>query len=288
MTAINVQGLSKRMRDFALDQVSFSVPKGYITGLIGPNGAGKSTLIKIFMGMVAPDEGSITIQGQTAGAAGTGYKENIGYVSDESIYYDCMSLGEMKNVFKSFYPRWDERQFKEYMDRFELPVKKKIKDCSKGMKTKFALALALSHHPDLLIMDEPTAGLDPVFRRELLDLLAEFIQDEQRTVLFSTHLTTDLDKVADYITFIHRGKLVFSETKDEILERHLIVKGSKELLDGDIREEFVGLRESDFGFEGLAADGSRLRSIFGSSALYHQPTLEDIMYYTAKGGKARV
>lgn len=286
MTAIEVQGLSKQMSGFALEQVSFSVPRGYITGLIGPNGAGKSTLIKMLMGMVAPDQGSITIHGERAGIAGAAYRANIGYVSDENIYYDCLSLGQMKEIFKSFYPRWDERQFKEYLDRFELPVKKKIKDCSKGMKTKFALALALSHHPDLLIMDEPTAGLDPVFRRELLDLLAEFIQDEKRTVLFSTHLTTDLDKVADYITFIHRGKLVFSETKDEILERHLIVKGSKELLDADTRKEFIGLRETDFGFEGLTADGSRLQSIFGSSTLYHQPTLEDIMYYTAKGGKA--
>lgn len=286
MTAIDVQGLSKRMNGFALEQVSFSVPKGYITGLIGPNGAGKSTLIKILMGMVTPDQGSITIHGQRAGIAGAAYKANIGYVSDENIYYDTLTLGEMKEIFKSFYPRWDEGQFKEYLDRFELPVKKKIKDCSKGMKTKFALALALSHHPDLLIMDEPTAGLDPIFRRELLELLAEFIQDEKRTVLFSTHLTTDLDKVADFITFIHRGKLVFSQTKEEILERHLIVKGSKELLDSDTRKEFVGLRETDFGFEGLAADGSRLQSIFGSSALYHQPTLEDIMYYTAKGGKA--
>lgn len=286
MTAIDVRGLCKTMSGFALEQVSFSVPRGYITGLIGPNGAGKSTLIKMLMGMVVPDQGSITIHGERAGTAGAAYRANIGYVSDENIYYDCLSLGQMKEIFKSFYPRWDEEQFKEYLDRFELPVKKKIKDCSKGMKTKFALALALSHHPDLLIMDEPTAGLDPVFRRELLDLLAEFIQDERRTVLFSTHLTTDLDKVADYITFIHRGRLVFSETKDEVLERHLMVKGSKELLDADTRKEFIGLRETDYGFEGLAADGSRLQSIFGSSALYHQPTLEDIMYYTAKGGKA--
>lgn len=286
MTAIDVRGLSKTMSGFTLEQVSFSVPRGYITGLIGPNGAGKSTLIKMLMGMVVPDQGSISIHGEPAGIAGAAYKANIGYVSDENIYYDTLTLGKMKEIFKSFYPRWDEGLFKEYLDRFELPVKKKIKDCSKGMKTKFALALALSHHPDLLIMDEPTAGLDPVFRRELLELLAEFIQDERRTVLFSTHLTTDLDKVADYITFIHRGRLVFSETKDEVLERHLIVKGSKELLDADTRKEFIGLRETDYGFEGLAADGSRLQSIFGSSALYHQPTLEDIMYYTAKGGKA--
>lgn len=288
MTAIKIRELSKRVEGFSMDKVSFAVPKGYISGLIGPNGAGKSTLIKMVMGMAVPDQGSITIHGKRAGIGGAEYRQEIGYVSDENIYYETLTLEQMKEIYRPFYPRWDEQQFREYLDRFELSSKKKIKDCSKGMKTKYALALALSHHPSLLIMDEPTAGLDPVFRRELLDLLSEFIQDENRTVLFSTHLTTDLDKVADYITFIHRGRLVFSETKDEVLERYLIVKGSKELLDSDTRKEFVGLRETDFGFEGLAGDSNRVKSMFGSRALYHQPALEDIMYFTAKGGMQRV
>lgn len=288
MTAIEVREISKRVEGFSLDKVSFAVPKGYISGLIGPNGAGKSTLIKMVMGMVVPDQGNITIHGKRAGIEGAEYRQEIGYVSDENIYYETLTLEQMKEIYRPFYPRWDEQQFREYLDRFELSSKKKIKDCSKGMKTKYALALALSHHPSLLIMDEPTAGLDPVFRRELLDLLAEFIQDENRTVLFSTHLTTDLDKVADYITFIHRGRLVFSETKDEVLERYLIVKGSKELLDSDTRKEFVGLRETDFGFEGLAGDSNRIKAMFGSRALYHQPALEDIMYFTAKGGMQSV
>ncbi|MNP44459.1 Energy-coupling factor transporter ATP-binding protein EcfA2 [compost metagenome] len=137
-------------------------------------------------------------------------------------------------------------------------------------------------------MDEPTAGLDPVFRRELLELLADYILDERNTILFSTHLTTDLDRVADYVTFVNRGQLVFSEAKDEVLDRYLIVKGGRELLDGDIRKEFVGLRETGVGFEGLSRDRNRVVSLFGNDVMYQTPTLEEIMYYTAKGGKKHV
>ncbi|MNI48649.1 ABC transporter ATP-binding protein YtrB [compost metagenome] len=194
----------------------------------------------------------------------------------------------MKKIVAPFYSNWDEDLFIKYMDIFELPSRKKIKECSKGMKTKFSIALALSHHPKLLIMDEPTAGLDPVFRRELLELLADYILDEQNTILFSTHLTTDLDRVADYITFVNRGQIVFSEAKDDVLDRYLMVKGGREMIDGDIRKEFVGLRETEVGFEGLSKDRERIVSLFGNDVMYQTPTLEEIMYYTAKGGKKHV
>ncbi|MCK8488474.1 ABC transporter ATP-binding protein [Paenibacillus sp. MBLB2552] len=284
MNAVEVEELVKHYGSFALSGLSFTVPKGYITGLIGPNGAGKSTVIKAIMGMVLPEEGRITVLGNAVTGKEGSYKQQIGYISDESIYYEYLSMEQMKRIVAPFYDRWDEALFTKYMELFELPKRKKIKDCSKGMKMKFAIAMALAHHPKLLIMDEPTAGLDPVFRRELLDLLAEYILDENNTILFSTHLTTDLDRVADYVTFLNRGELVFSDSKDEVLERYVIVKGSRELLDPDVRRELVGVRETAVGFEALAKDQERAQALFGANALFERPTLEEIMYYTAKGG----
>ncbi|MGG6311243.1 ABC transporter ATP-binding protein [Paenibacillus macerans] len=286
MNALEVEGLVKHYGHFSLSKLSFAVPKGYITGLIGPNGAGKSTVIKAIMGMVLPEEGRITVLGKSVAGNDGNYKQQIGYISDENIFYEYLTMEQMKRVVAPFYERWDETLFTKYMELFELPKRKKIKDCSKGMKMKFAIALALSHHPSLLIMDEPTAGLDPVFRRELLDLLADYILDENNTILFSTHLTTDLDRVADYVTFLNRGELVFADSKDEVLERYVIVKGSGELLDADVRRELIGIRETAVGFEALAKDREQALSLFGVNALFERPTLEEIMYFTAKGGKA--
>ncbi|MDU4698398.1 MAG: ABC transporter ATP-binding protein [Paenibacillus sp.] len=285
MNALEVKGLGKNYGNFALRNLSFSVPQGYITGLIGPNGAGKSTVIKTIMGMVLPEKGRISVLGQPVTGSEGSYKQHIGYISDENIYYEYLTMEQMKRIVAPFYERWDEALFTQYMELFELPKRKKIKDCSKGMKMKFSIALALAHHPTLLIMDEPTAGLDPVFRRELLDLLAEYILDENNTILFSTHLTTDLDRVADYVTFLNRGELVFSDSKDEVLEHYVIVKGSGELLDADVRRELVGVRETAVGFEALAKDRVKARALFGDNVLLERPTLEEIMYFTAKGGK---
>jgi ABC-2 type transport system ATP-binding protein len=285
MNALEVEGLVKHYGSFALSGISFTVPQGYITGLIGPNGAGKSTVIKAIMGMVLPEEGRITVLNQPVTGNEGNYKQHIGYISDENIYYEYLTMEQMKRIVAPFYDRWDDALFNKYMDLFELLKRKKIKDCSKGMKMKFAIAMALAHHPTLLIMDEPTAGLDPVFRRELLDLLADYILDETNTILFSTHLTTDLDRVADYVTFLNRGKLVFSDSKDEVLEQYVIVKGSGELLDADVRRELIGVRETAVGFEALAKDREQAYALFGGNALFEHPTLEEIMYYTAKGGK---
>ncbi|GGH18329.1 ABC transporter ATP-binding protein [Paenibacillus segetis] len=283
--AIEVTEVSKTYKNYKLSDVTFGVPKGYITGLIGPNGAGKSTIIKMIMGMVQPDQGSISVLGNVLSPHSGNYKEEIGYVSDENIYYDCLSMRRMKQIIAPFYSKWDEDAYTKYMTLFELPERKKIKDCSKGMKMKFSIAMALSYHPSLLIMDEPTAGLDPVFRRELLDLLSDYIMDEEKSILFSTHLTTDLDRVADYITFLNKGSLVLTDTKDDVLERYILVRGASSLLDSDVRKELVGVRETAVGFEGLARERNKAMELFGDRVLYQQPTLEEIMYFTSKGGK---
>ena len=283
MNAATLEGVSKSYDSFKIEDVNFSIRKGYVTGLIGPNGAGKSTLIRMIMQMVKPDQGHVELFGSKLENEATGMRERIGYVSDENVFYDHLTLKRMTNILAPFYRNWEADTFRDYLERFELPENKKIKDLSKGMKMKFSLAVALSHSAELLIMDEPTAGLDPVFRRELLDLLADQLQDDQRSILFSSHITSDLDRIADYIVFVNKGKLIFNETKDEVLERHVLVKGGNELLDPDIRPLFAGLRETGVGFEGLMTDRVEAERIFGNLALIEQPTLEEVVYFTVKG-----
>jgi ABC-2 type transport system ATP-binding protein len=280
---LEIERLSKHYPGFSLQDVNISLESGYIMGFIGPNGAGKTTTIKLIMNLIRRDAGAIRVFGLDSLRDEVQVKERIGFVYEENYYYEDMTIGEIKHIIRLFYRKWDDPVFQSYIERFELPWKKKIKELSRGMKMKLSLAVALSHHADLIIMDEPTSGLDPVFRSELLDLLTGIIQDENKGILFSTHITTDLDKVADYITFIHKGKVVLSDTKDAILEQYALVKGGNDLLDNDLRQEFIGLRENRFGFEGLVRDAVGACRLFGSGAIIEKPSLEEIMLFTVKG-----
>jgi len=284
MNAIELRNLTKSYPLFTVDNVSLNVKQGYITGLIGPNGVGKSTLIRMMLGMVRPDSGSVKILGCDMPKQEVEIKQRIGIVSDECFYYEHLTIIDMKKMIAPFYKKWSDRKFNGYLEQFELSPKKKIGDLSKGMKIKLALAVALSHEAELLIMDEPTSGLDPVFRREMLDLLADMMQNERNSIIFSTHITTDLDRIADYIAFIHRGKIVFNETKEGVFERYALVKGDLELLDSDIRNEFIGIRETSVGFEGLVDHRHKAEQLFGDHAVLETPSLEDIMYFTSRGG----
>ncbi|MEK3699657.1 ABC transporter ATP-binding protein [Paenibacillus sp. FSL R10-2199] len=285
---IRLDHLTKSYDRFELRDISLSIKEGFITGLIGPNGAGKTSLIKMMMGMIYPDQGNITMLGQNNQLYQAAVKERIGYVSDENIYYENLTVKQMKRVIAPFYTRWNEDTYVKFQELFKLPPGKKIKDLSKGMKIKFSLAIALSHGADLLIMDEPTSGLDPIFRREMLELLSEHIQDEKKSILFSTHNTMDLDRIADYIVFINEGRIVFNEMKESISERYLLVKGGKELLDRDVRRWFVGIRENGLGFEGLISNRAEGERYFKDTAICETPTLEEIMYFTVKGSEAHV
>lgn len=285
MNAIEIRNLTKAYPLFTVDDVSLDVKQGYITGLIGPNGVGKSTLIKMMLGIVRPDSGSVKILGCEMPKQEIDIKQRIGIVSYDCFYYEHLTIHDTKKLVAPFYHKWNDSKFKGYLDQFELSPKKKIGDLSKGMKIKFALAVALSHEAELLIMDEPTSGLDPVFRREMLDLLADMMQNERNSIMFSTHITTDLDRIADYITFINRGKIVFNEAKEDVLERYALVKGDIRLLDSDIRKEFIGIRETAVGFEGLVDNRHNASQLFGNHAVLETPSLEDIMYFTAKGGR---
>lgn len=288
--SLEVKNLSKSFGDFALDGVSFSLPQGYIMGFIGPNGAGKSTTIRILLGLLKRDGGDVKILGQDPMLQNEEIKQRIGVVFDENYLYETLTLLDMKRVIAPFYKRWDEARFREYIDRFSLPLHKKIKDLSKGMKMKFALSLALSHHADLLILDEPTSGLDPIVRSEFLEILQELMENEGKSVFFSTHITSDLERIADYITLIDGGKIRFSMTKDEMMERYSLVKGGRELLTDSMKEKLIGFKEHAFGFEGLTERKGEMMKEYKEGLVFEKPTLDEIMiYYTRRNpdGTAR-
>lgn len=282
---LEICNLRKQYDNFLLKDISFTLESGYIMGFIGPNGAGKSTTIKLIMNLARRDSGEIEIFGRDNIRFEREVKERIGFVYDENYFYEELTILEMKRIIAPFYKKWDDVKFNGYLKQFNLPSKKKIKELSKGMKMKFSLAVALSHGAELIIMDEPTSGLDPVFRSEILEILQSLIQDENVGVFFSTHITTDLEKVADFITFINDGKIIFSKSKDDILEGYGIVKGGKELIDRDTRQMFLGIRENSFGFEGLTDDANKIRKTFGKNVLIERPSLEEIMVYTVRSGR---
>jgi ABC-2 type transport system ATP-binding protein len=282
---LEVKALRKVYKGFTLNDVSFQLPRGYIMGLIGPNGAGKTTIIKLIMNLVHKNGGEIRVFGRDHIQDEVAVKSRIGFVYDIPPLYEHLNLKQMKRIIAPFYDQWDEGVFNRYLEEFELEPKKRIKTLSRGMKMKFALAIALSHHADFIIMDEPTSGLDPVFRREFLEILSDLIQDEKKSVLFSTHITTDLERIADFITFIHRGEIVFSTSKDEVLENWGIVKAGKELLHEESRSFLKGYRKSEFGFEGLTDNRGEAVRRFGGDAVIERASLEDIMFLIGKGKK---
>lgn len=267
---------------FSLNNISFSLPRGYIMGFIGPNGAGKSTTIKLIMNLLKKDDGEIKIFGKDHIKFEKEIKEKTGFVYDENYYYENFTINEMKKIIAPFYKYWDESTFQNYLEKFDLKnTNKKIKVLSKGMKMKFSLAIALSHNADLIIMDEPTSGLDPVFRREILDILLEIMQDENKSIFFSTHITTDLEKIADYITYINKGNIVFSKSKEEILDNYALIKGDKNVLTDNLKNEFIGIKENAFGFEALTDDVNKIQNLFGDSIIIDRASLDDIMVFTS-------
>lgn len=283
---IEVKKVSKKFTGFTLQEVSFNLKKGYIMGFIGPNGAGKTTTIKLMMNLLKRDGGEIRIFNQDHLRHERSIKERIGFVYDNHEFYDELKAREVEKIIAPFYRSWDSKAYAQYLKKFELPQSKKIKDFSKGMKMKFALAVALSHQAELLIMDEPTSGLDPVFRQEFLDIICDFM-DEQKGVLFSTHITSDLDKIADYVTFINQGCIILSSSKEKILEDYGLVKGEKKYLQQELSSHLIGLREGNFGFEALTAEAEHLRRNY-PEIMVERPTLEEIMLYLVRGAKRDV
>lgn len=284
--AVKLENVSKKYKQFSLDNISFSVKKGFITGFIGPNGAGKTSTIKMVMNLMHTDSGKIKLFGLDHKEDERVVKERIGFVYAENHFYEHLTIDRMKSIIAPFYRDWDDELFYRMIDKFKLPRKRKIKKLSSGMKMKFSLAVALAHHADLIIMDEPTSGLDPVFRNEILDLFLEIMQNEDKTIFFSTHITSDLEQIADYITFIDEGNILFHDTKDDLLERYRIVKGDTQLLDADTRKHLIGLRESASGFEALTSEKNKIENVFGKEVIIEPANLEQIMVFIVKGEKS--
>ncbi|MBM6859005.1 ABC transporter ATP-binding protein [Clostridium saudiense] len=282
MTAVKIKNLQKDYKDFSLNIENLNVPIGYITGFIGPNGSGKTTTIKSILGMINPNSGTIEVLGADI-SKDIKVKEDIAYVGDVSGFLEESKISTLHKVISNFYPNWDESLYKKYLNEFKINEDKTYKDLSKGQKKQFELIMALSHHPKLLIMDEPTSSLDPIIRNDFLDLMQSHMEIDNMTVFYSTHITTDLDKAADYIVMIYNGNIILQGEKDSILENHVLVKIKKDLFDESIRKEFISIKENSFNFEGLINGKEKAYELFGNEAIYEKCNLEDIlMYYTRR------
>lgn len=279
---IEVRNLTKHYKDFSLQDVSFTVPAGAIVGFIGENGAGKTTTIKALLGLIRPDEGQAVVLGQPVRPGRSPANGRVGAVIEGSFFAPSFTVGEIGAVMRRLCPEWDEGLYRSQCSRFSLPEKKPYKDFSKGMRVKLAFAVALARRPQLLVLDEATSGLDPVVRDEMLELFQDFVLDERRSILLSSHITSDLEKVADYIVFIHKGRIVFQRSREELAERFAVAKcavGQSPALAG---AHVVGRRASRFDEEVLVDNAPEVRR--ANPGLLMEPAgLDDIMTFMVKG-----
>jgi ABC-2 type transport system ATP-binding protein len=278
MSMLTVEGLNKRYPSFQLRDVSFSLETGYIMGFIGSNGAGKTTTLKSILNLVKKDSGKVTVLGQDYGDNEIRLKKEIGFMFGGLDYYTRTSIKRITSVFRRFFDTWDDNMYQKYIKRFQLDENKKVSELSSGMRIKYSLTLALSHNAKLLILDEPTSGLDPVARDNLLELFQELIEEGERSILFSTHITSDLEKCADYITYIENGCIIESREKDDLIEAFRVVKGTQDQL-SLLKQSMIAYKTNAYGFSGLIRTADLPKNA-GVSA--EAPSLEEIMIYHAK------
>lgn len=280
--AIEIRHLTKAYKDFCLQDVSLNVPSGTVMGLIGANGAGKSTFINSILGLVNSDYETLRILGKDLRTQEKEIKEDIAVIFDVSHYnleFTPVFIGKM---LSKVYKNWDMATYEHYLEEFNLPKRKKLKQYSKGMKMKLEFAIAFSHAPKLLILDEATSGLDPIFREEVLDIVRKYTEDEEHTVLLSSHITSDLDKIADYIAFIHEGQLRFVKTYDEIQENFGIVNCRKEVLETLNPEDVLSYRKETYGYKVMIRNKQELRRVFPDLEI-ENASIEDVMLFQVKG-----
>lgn len=275
MNAVEVKELTKKFKGFTLDHVSFSLPAGCIMGLVGENGAGKSTTLKLLLNMIQKDSGRITILGKDEKNID---KNEIGVVFDECRFHESFTAKDINQVLKSIFQRWNEPQFFDYLNRFEVPSNKKLKEFSRGMKMKISIAAAVSHDAKLLLLDEPTSTLDPVVRDEMLDIFYDFISDEQHSIIISSHIVSDLEKVCDYIAFMHKGKMILCEEKDRLLQECRLAQMSEAEFSAIDKDEIIGSRKTPFGITAV------IRKAASAQIRNTQPiNLEDLFVYMIRG-----
>lgn len=279
MASLLVEGLNKHYPGFHLRDVSFSLDPGYIMGFIGINGAGKTTTLKSILNMVRPESGRVEILGKALPEHALELKQDIGVVLGDKDVYHRYQIGKITKVISRFYRNWDKSIYDNYCTRFKLDQEKRLGDLSQGMTTKFFLTLALSHGAKLFILDEPTSGLDPAARDDLLEIFQELVEDGEKSILYSTHITSDLERCADFITYIHDGEIVDANTKDDFLDGYRIVQGSRDLLTSELERKLISHRDHSFGFSGLARS-EHTEDLAGLQL--ETPSLDDIMIYYAR------
>lgn len=277
---LEISNVTKDYKKFKIDNISFNLPKGYIMGFIGANGAGKTTTIKLILNMIKRESGEIKVFGLDNIREEERIKEQIGVVFDECYYLEDWTINDVEKAVSMFYKNWNSSIYEKYLKEFNLARDKKVKDLSRGMRMKLMIAVAFSHEAKLLILDEPTSGLDPVARDEFLDILRDYIEDEEKSVIFSSHITSDIEKIADYITYINNGKIIFTGEKDEFLEKYCIIKGGKEDITESQKKEIIGLRMHSTGFEGLIELKKAVG--FSSKVIIEKASLDEIMIYMNK------
>jgi ABC-2 type transport system ATP-binding protein len=281
-----VENLTKQYPNFKLDHVSFSIPKGTIMGLIGENGAGKSTTINAILDLIRKDEGIVTFGGQELSSNPKIIKEDIGVVFDEINFYETLTPNKVGKISAAAYKQWDDTVYNDYLKKFQLESDKEIKTFSKGMKMKLCIAVALSHKPKLLILDEATSGLDPVMRDDVLDVFLDFVQDENHSILMSSHITTDLEKVADYITFIHEGKVLFSKPKDELRYNYGIIRCGTAFFEAVDQSEILAYRKRDYQWDLLVSDKEKARREH-KTVVVDDASIDDIFLLYVKGEQVK-
>ena len=282
--ALELKNVCKKYNGFELKNINLTLPKGMIMGLIGENGAGKSTTIKSILNVVNIDEGSIKIFEEDYIKNEKRIKEDIGVVLDDSFLSEYLSPKDINKVMKKIYKNWDEDVYFRYIEKFNLPKDKISKEFSSGMKMKLKIATALSHHPKLLILDEPTSGLDPVARNEIIDIFQDFIQDENNSVLISSHITSDLEHIADYITFINNGQIIFTKTRDELLDSYGIVKCTENEFKTIEKKDYLKYRKTKYEYEVLVENKNSFKIKYNINII-DKPTIENIMLIYIKGEK---
>ena len=280
--ALEVNHLTKSYKDFQIKDINIKIPKGTILGLIGENGAGKSTIINTILNIARKDAGEIKIFNQDVYKFERAVKEDIAVIFDECHFNPYFKVKVIGKMMSKIYKNWDHETYLSYLEKFNLPKDKKIKDFSKGMKMKLSFAVAFSHHPKLLILDEATSGLDPIVRDEILEILKDFIMDDERAVLISSHITSDLDKIADYISFIHEGELLFTKTYEDIQDNYGILRCGKELFDALDKNEIVTYKKETFEYQVLIDNRQEFSKIY-QDAVIEKADIEALMLFYIRG-----
>ena len=278
---LEVNNLSKIFKSFTVDSISFNLPAGAIMGFVGQNGAGKTTTIRLILNMLKRNSGEIKMFGLDNISNEMEIKQNLGIIFDDLFFIEMWKIKDVENAIRKFYKLWDSKLYRQYLDKFNLSFNKKIKELSRGMKIKLMPAAAMSHNAKLLILDEPTSGLDPVARNELLDIFKEYIANGERSILFSTHITSDLEKAADYITLIDRGKLFYSGKTSDLINNYFVVRGSPDILSAELKNNIIGLTINQSVFAGMIKS-SVLQDI-PKEIVNGIPTIDEILIYISKG-----